>query len=405
MVTGLLTSKLQKHVIACDILCIDTVVFEGQERLRRKKLRGKVRLVLSKPLRNASVTLSFKGLCQVFIGDSAARSGLIEGNDGCQYLRRSKHWLLKDGSLPDGVTDLGFEVTVPGHLPPSFDHPDGKVSYSLTAKISMNHTTMSNPLISVKDVSIVHHFLPRYCGVFHMKPPKVCYYGKRDEGEVGFEFNVSKWVPADFATVAVEARVWPLEKVSKLVVNLVQCETFRLPRRDIDDSALFGDPFSLSYPTFQQVTRVPLHPAQTLPRSILDFSLAPTSPGDTAPSFLIRLPLSSPKLRPSYECPLCSIEHHFEIEIHFANGDRTLYLRVPLRVVFIPLLEDQKEGDELPPYREVCRDIPPSYWESDENGGGVYQERVELSEYHPKKDGSEKEKSRRRQDRGGLLFA
>lgn len=105
---------MTKKIIAVDLDFPDQVEFYGPRPNdkhstfpKRQKLRGKLRIITSQATHLASVEIRFKGVTQLYWRDPLTHSLLATRMHAWKTIRKSKHILLQNGTLPSGVTDLG----------------------------------------------------------------------------------------------------------------------------------------------------------------------------------------------------------------------------------------------------------------------------------------------------------
>ncbi|OZJ04362.1 hypothetical protein BZG36_03204 [Bifiguratus adelaidae] len=173
---------------------------------KRHKLRGKVRLVTSKPTRLKEVVIKFKGTSSIHLAGSGRRTshspgmftmiGLAEPPmEGQRTLRKTKQVLLSDAVLPAGVTDLGFEISVPGYLPQTHRSDFVNIDYVLSAKV-VPAGNFSKAVHTERDVVLQKTMFPKdvCCGaVAGYVVPKHRYVGER-RGSIIWQFRVPRVV-------------------------------------------------------------------------------------------------------------------------------------------------------------------------------------------------------------------
>lgn len=111
---------MTKGLIAIDLIFPDTVHFFGprpnQQKYstypKRQKIRGKVRLVASRPIKLHRVEIRLKSHTYLNWRDplKSQHAILAEKMNAWKTLRKCKSILLEDATLPAGVTELGMAI-------------------------------------------------------------------------------------------------------------------------------------------------------------------------------------------------------------------------------------------------------------------------------------------------------
>ncbi|KAL1916867.1 uncharacterized protein VTP21DRAFT_5064 [Calcarisporiella thermophila] len=351
----MVTSLLSKKTVGLEIHCPDNLVFEGEEIRRRRRLSGKIRVETAKPLQEVFVSLSFKGICTIRVPDVGGHFLLTDTSgkgEATQVLKQSRIFLMKEGLLAEGMTDLFFELSIPGDVPPSFSHPKGSVTYTLSAKLIHRGFT-STTACAKKQLTIEHHFVPRHYGLDHTHVPEVCYRGMRAATRLTYEVCAPRWVDTASGLLPIVGRISPEERVRHISARLIQEEAFSFPNSAAKD---IGDPMALALASIPHIDRIPIS-SQTLHSHSSSVNL----------SFLLK----HPALRPQYKSPLIRIEHFLELEIHLTK-EPILRLRLPLTLVAGPPAsnETENENGNPPPYQLAVRDHPPYYQDGINLGNG-----------------------------------
>lgn len=110
---------MKKKIIAVDLDFPKEIEFYGprpnDKHLtypKRHKLRGKLRIVTSQPTNIYSIEVRFKGVTHLYWRDPLSNSLLATRMVNGKTIRKSKHILLQEGTLPSGVTDLGIYIYI-----------------------------------------------------------------------------------------------------------------------------------------------------------------------------------------------------------------------------------------------------------------------------------------------------
>lgn len=181
---------------------------------KRHKLRGKLRIVTSKPIKLRQVQIKFKGFTHLSWRDRCRNGGAPAGSaaalgaslglmsermEAWKTLRKSKQILLEDATLPAGVTDLGFEMSVPGHLPHSYLSEFLEVGYAIVAKMTPQGK-FGKPVRVERPIEILKTLMPKdvSCGYVNgYQVPTVYMSGQRESTGIRWKFNVPKFVCLD----------------------------------------------------------------------------------------------------------------------------------------------------------------------------------------------------------------
>ncbi|KAI9319725.1 hypothetical protein BX666DRAFT_1915658 [Dichotomocladium elegans] len=169
---------------------------------RRQKLRGKLRIVISQPIMLSLVEIRFHGQTELTWRDplKSEHSLLAERMSARKTLRKSKSTLLEDAMLPAGVTELGFEITVPGHLCPTYKSKYLNVIYLITAKIVPASSKLGKkPLQAEREVRIEKTLMPHDVATGQISGyivPRLTMSGfaRRPGMEIHWGFRVPRWV-------------------------------------------------------------------------------------------------------------------------------------------------------------------------------------------------------------------
>ncbi|KAI9277079.1 hypothetical protein BDA99DRAFT_126005 [Phascolomyces articulosus] len=236
-----------KGLIATELSCPEVVHFFGprpeQEKHttypKRQKVRGKLRLVMSKPIKFNRIEIRFKGHSQLTWRNplKSHNALLVEKMHAWKTLRKWRTTLVENATLPAGVTELGFEVTLPGHLCASFKSPFLEIQYMLMAFI-LPSAKFAKEIHVSQEIRILKTLVPKdvvYGRVPGFKVPRVSMRGERPVS-LAWEFQVPRWVCLENGyiefdgilrrptTVSEESAMVTVEKIE---VDVVQEEFYR----------------------------------------------------------------------------------------------------------------------------------------------------------------------------------
>ncbi|KAI9255665.1 hypothetical protein BDA99DRAFT_539812 [Phascolomyces articulosus] len=172
---------------------------------RRQKLRGKLRIVASHPTKVNHIEIKFLGQTELTWRDplKSYHSILAERMNAHKTFRKSKSILLQDATLPSGVTELGFEITIPGHLYPTFKSKFVDIRYVVIAKIIPSNSKLhKKPFRAEKEIILEKTLMPQDVASGQVTGyicPRIPMRGsaQRDDYHFLWEFMVPKWVSLD----------------------------------------------------------------------------------------------------------------------------------------------------------------------------------------------------------------
>lgn len=234
---------MTKGFIAVELDFPDVVYFFGprpnQQKYstypKRQKLRGKLRLVTGRPIKLNRVEIRFKGCIHLSWRDpfKSAHSILAERMHGCKTLRKSKSILLQDATIPSGITEMGFELTIPGNLCSTYQNDFIDISHKIYA-IVVPTGKFTKEVHIERDIKLCKTLMPRdvvYGYVDGYRVPRLVMHGERS-GLLAWEFQVPRWSclegTLDFNgilhTHASTSYDWTIERIQ---VDVVQEEIYR----------------------------------------------------------------------------------------------------------------------------------------------------------------------------------
>ena len=231
-----------KGLIAAELLSPEHVHFFGprpeqQQKYstypKRQKIRGKLRLVMSRPIKFTRIEIRFKGHSQLTWRNplKSQHSFLAEKMHAWKTLRKWRKTLLENATLPEGVTELGFEVILPGHLCSSFKSPYLEIRYILSA-IILPSAKFSKEITINKEVKIFKTLLPKdvaYGLVPGYQVPRRLMRGERLNC-LSWEFQVPRWVCLENGCIEFDGLLRstvPDIIVERIEVDVVQEEIYR----------------------------------------------------------------------------------------------------------------------------------------------------------------------------------
>ncbi|KAI9299287.1 hypothetical protein BJ944DRAFT_55914, partial [Cunninghamella echinulata] len=193
---------MKKKIIAVDLEFPKEIEFYGPRANdkhltypKRHKLRGKLRIITSQPTSIYSIEIRFKGITQLYWRDPLSHSLLATRMVNMKTIRKSKHILLQEGTLPSGVTDLGFEMTIPGYVYPTYQSDYVNIKYGITARITPT-SKFAKDIEVYRDIIIKKTLMPKDVATGIMdgyQVPRCTMRGQR-KNWLAWEFKVPKWV-------------------------------------------------------------------------------------------------------------------------------------------------------------------------------------------------------------------
>lgn len=192
-----------KDLIAVDLIIPPSVQFFGPKpnsshstHPRRQKIRGKLRLVCSKPIRLRQIEIKFKGEARLTWRDpqKGPHSLTAEKLDAVKLLRKTRQTLLEDATLPPGVTELGFEIPISGWLCQTFKSNFLTITFLVMAKLTPVGK-LAYPIRSERELVINKTLIPKDVACGHVPGfivPRIQMKGERPD-VLKWKFHVPKW--------------------------------------------------------------------------------------------------------------------------------------------------------------------------------------------------------------------
>ncbi|CDH60670.1 predicted protein [Lichtheimia corymbifera JMRC:FSU:9682] len=360
---------------------------------KRQKLRGKLRLVTGRPIKLNRVEIRFKGCTHLSWRDpfKSTHSILAERMHGCKTLRKSKSVLLQDATIPSGITEMGFELTIPGNLCSSFSNDFCDISHKIYA-IVVPTGKFTKEIHVEREIKVCKTLMPRdvvYGYVDGYRVPRLMMHGERP-GLLAWEFQVPRWACLEEETLEFNGVLhthpsssyeWTIERIQ---VDVVQEEIYRDETMNSKRHLVISNntpstylhppldtPISFSFPLQQQqelnntlpsVTSTPqpgqLRRVVSVPTYLSGMGYQPTSKRKTiSPNGKVTL-LSHGSLTYSLDSPFLEIRHFIRLIIHVAGESPPICIGLPFQITpFLNLREDQQSNDDgLPTYQSIYRD-------------------------------------------------
>ncbi|KAI7849313.1 hypothetical protein BDC45DRAFT_520911 [Circinella umbellata] len=388
-----------KGLIAAELMCPEHVHFFGprpkqQQKYstypKRQKVRGKLRLVMSKPIRFTKIEIRFKGHSQLTWRNplKSQHSFLVEKMHAWKTLRKWRTTLLENATLPEGVTEFGFEVILPGHLCSSFKSPYLEIRYILSA-IILPSAKFSKEITVNTEVKILKTLLPKdvaYGLVPGYQVPRQLMRGERLNC-LSWEFQVPRWVCLENGYIEFDGflrSTAPDIVIERIEVDVVQEEIYRgVVNNDTRSMKrhlviCLNTPSTYIQPPLQTVISFAF-PLQVPPPSPPSNRLLQLRRVHSVPTHLSAHPstpaissiekfvtptgevttISRGHLTYSLESPFLQIQHFVRITIHILGGVSPICIGLPIPITqHLELKEDSlptyensiRDGEELPDY-------------------------------------------------------
>lgn len=182
-------------------------------------IRGKLRLFLAKPRRIARIYMRFTGQTQTKIMDD-----LDDQYPTVQVADSSLNVIEKPTRFTAGLTDVPFELSIPGDIPASCTLPQGQISYTLSVEIMLSSplNKLMKPIYIEKPIHVRRSFVTGLDLLAYM-PSSRC-RGTRRQLMMA-EFEAPKVVCRESGTIAVHGKV--LGCFNKIIARLEQLTVYR----------------------------------------------------------------------------------------------------------------------------------------------------------------------------------
>ncbi|CAG8544868.1 5058_t:CDS:2 [Ambispora gerdemannii] len=312
------------------------------------RVAGKLRIILSKPLKVKQVVIKLKGKSEY--SDWENQYSAIN-------LLKLESILVEKQLIARGVTDFDYEFNIPGNTPQTYVTSFGLINYKLVAVVQPSSMLARDGHIE-RSINFGRHYLPCRRDLLPAPPTKV-YRGQR-KNFLKYELDIPTVVGVNEKGMFVRVRLLPLSirgQVRKITFDLLQSEKYRI-QPTLNDLQEFG------IDETQLVGNVQLNDASNTKRKrshlIKPTSLSISNEGDAWNNPLTyNLPFATVK------SPLMRVRHRLRIIISFEDeSQKRLDLQFPL--IFTTIPDEPIDGNHLdsglPTYDDVIRNF-----EVDEN--------------------------------------
>ncbi|KAG9294862.1 hypothetical protein G9A89_008554 [Geosiphon pyriformis] len=321
------------------------------------RVAGKLRLILSRPLKVKQVSIKLKGKSEY--------SDWINQFSALNLLKLD-HVICQKRLLPRGVIDLDYEFHVGGNLPQTYVTSFGFIRYKLVAVVQPSSLLLKDEETDLS-ISFQRHYLPCNRDLLPAPPTKV-YRGERKD-ILKYEIDIPTIVGEKEKGMLVRIRLLPMcdqGRVKKIKFDLVQLENYRvLP--DQQELQEFGIDASHIDATVQLNRSSPptkkkrTHPIKPTSLTISRDEDAWNNPLTyNLPFVQGRNGTEKNRLRSTIKSPLISVRHRLQIIMSFEDEtEKKLDLPFPLIVTSIPdgasLNGAARFDSGLPSYDDVMR--------------------------------------------------
>ncbi|CAG8633624.1 5101_t:CDS:2, partial [Racocetra fulgida] len=301
---------------------------------------GKLRVIVSKPLKIKSITIKLKGKTEY---------SDWENQYSCLNVLKLEQILYEKNVLQKGVTDLNFELRVPGNTPQSYVTSFGLIRYKLMAEVQPSS-------MLTKCERVERELLPA--------PPTKIYRGQR-RNILKYELDIPTVISVNERSLLIRVRLLPCSEqgyVKRITFDLVQSEKYSqqdIIYYGIDSTQFVGNvQLNGSVPSKRKRT------SQIKPTALaifsnddnwnnpLTYNLPFVQYSRTATSGKAR----ASKLKATIDSPLIRVRHKLRLSMTFRDeNEKDLELGFPITITTIP------EDDYSSIFSMLCDNSLPSY--------------------------------------------
>ncbi|CAG8575021.1 1829_t:CDS:2 [Funneliformis mosseae] len=359
---------MNNSIIAVDILPNNDgklVMYGAPNKDITHSVSGKLRIILSKPLKTKLISIKLKGKSEY---------SDWENQYSCMNIVKLDKVLREKSTLPSGVTDLDYEFNINGNIPQTYVTSFGLIRYKLVAIVQPSSLLAKQSRVE-RSINIARHYLPCRRELLPAPPTKV-YRGQRKD-ILKYELDVPTIICVNDNSLLIRLRLLPLcdqGKVRKVTFDLIQSEKYRiqpspqdLQEFSIDPNQLIGNVQLSSSSMAKRKRSHPIHPT----------SLNISYDEDTWDNPLTyNLPIEQhnsrhnnnndakrSKLKATIKSPLMRVRHKLKITMSFeSRAEKTLELGFPIIVTTIPDDDTANRlfmfsNNDLPTYDDVINHI------------------------------------------------
>ncbi|CAG8465468.1 5074_t:CDS:2 [Funneliformis caledonium] len=345
---------MNNSIIAVDILPNNDgklVMYGAPNKDITHSVSGKLRIILSKPLKTKLISIKLKGKSEY---------SDWENQYSCMNIVKLDKVLREKSTLPSGVTDLDYEFNINGNIPQTYVTSFGLIRYKLVAIVQPSSLLAKQSRVE-RSINIARHYLPCRRELLPAPPTKV-YRGQRKD-ILKYELDVPTIICVNDNSLLIRLRLLPLcdqGKVRKVTFDLIQSEKYRIQPSpqdfqefSIDPNQLIGNVQLSSSSMAKRKRSHPIHPT----------SLNISYDEDTWDNPLTyNLPIEQHN-SPTIKSPLMRVRHKLKITMSFeSRAEKTLELGFPIIVTTIPDDDTANRlfmfsNNDLPTYDDVINHI------------------------------------------------
>ncbi|CAG8627112.1 20022_t:CDS:2 [Dentiscutata erythropus] len=368
---------MNNSIIAVDIIPDNDgkVVMYGEPNKDKAHLvSGKLRVILSKPLKVKFISVKLKGKSEY---------SDWENQYSCINVIKLEQILYEKDVLPRGVTDFDFGLKMPGNMPQSYVTSFGLIRYKLIAEVQPSSMLAKCERVE-RGIHIYRHYLPCRRELLPAPPTKV-YRGQR-RNILKYELDIPNVISVNERSLLIRVRLLPFSVqgyVKKIIFDLVQSEKYRVqPSQqdityyDMDSTQFVGNvQLSASTPTKRKRSSQIKPTVLSISRdddtwnNPLTYNLPFVQYSRTATSGTTR----ASKIKATIDSPLIRVRHKLRLSMIFRDEtEKDLELGFPITITTIP--EDDHSSifgmlcdNGLPSYDDCIEDSPTMGYEESED--------------------------------------
>ncbi|CAG8508237.1 370_t:CDS:2 [Ambispora leptoticha] len=227
---------MNNSIIAIDILPENdgkVLMYGAPNKDASYRISGKLRIVLSKPLKVKQVVIKLKGKSEY--SDWENQYSAIN-------LLRLESILIEKQLISHGVTDLDYAFDIPGNIPQTYVTSFGLIKYRLAATVQPSSLLTKAGHVE-RSINLGRHYLPCPRDLLPAPPAKV-YRGQR-KNVLKYELDIPTVIGVNEKGMLVRVRLLPLSdrgQVHKIAFDLLQSEKYRAQptQKDLQEFSING---------------------------------------------------------------------------------------------------------------------------------------------------------------------
>ncbi|CAI2174913.1 15185_t:CDS:2 [Funneliformis geosporum] len=361
---------MNNSIIAVDILPYNDgklVMYGAPNKDITHSVSGKLRIILSKPLKTKLISIKLKGKSEY---------SDWENQYSCMNIVKLDKILSEKTTLPSGVTDLDYEFHINGNIPQTYVTSFGLIRYKLVATVQPNSLLTKQSRVE-RSINISRHYLPCSRELLPAPPTKV-YRGQRKD-ILKYELDIPTIICVNDNSLLIRLRLLPLcdqGKVRKVTFDLIQSEKYRiqpspqdLQEFSIEPNQLVGNVQLSSSSMAKRKRSHPIHPTSlniSYDEDTWDNPLTYNLPFVQHSSrHNNKVNAKRTNLKATIKSPLMRVRHKLKITMSFeSRAEKTLEIGFPIIVTTIPdddtgftFSNNDLSESRLPTYDDVINHI------------------------------------------------